>query len=148
MWMRQSAAPLDFMQFRSVNSSMVAGSYAMGTGFQLGVFDGKFFVSQLHGLFSYVYSFQDGHFYSTLDSGPLFSQNFVFILNLVSVLSLLTMDQQILELGITLTTFCKIQFSPLLMVKSFALNSMNEKYICDPSNRLKCTHQISASCPS
>lgn len=41
MWMRQPATPLDLIQFRSVNSSMVAGSYAMGSGFQLGVFDGK-----------------------------------------------------------------------------------------------------------
>ncbi|XP_037039464.1 uncharacterized protein LOC119076674 [Bradysia coprophila] len=45
LWMRQPAAPLDFMQFRSVNSSMVAGSYAMGSGVQLGVFDGWEFVS-------------------------------------------------------------------------------------------------------
>lgn len=40
MWMRQAAAPLDFMEFKSVNSSIVAGSYAMGSGFQLSVFDG------------------------------------------------------------------------------------------------------------
>jgi len=39
-WLRQSAAPLDFMQFKTVNSSMVAGSFATGTGFQLAVFDG------------------------------------------------------------------------------------------------------------
>lgn len=41
MWMRQSAAPLDFMQFRTGNSTMVAGAYAMSSGFQLGVFDGN-----------------------------------------------------------------------------------------------------------
>lgn len=39
-WLRQPSAPLDAMQFKSVNSSMVAGAYAMGPGFQLGVFDG------------------------------------------------------------------------------------------------------------
>lgn len=41
MWLRQPAIPIDAMQFRSVNSSIVAGAYAMGTGFQLGAFDGK-----------------------------------------------------------------------------------------------------------
>lgn len=41
MWMRQPAAPLDFMAFKSINSSIVAGSYAMGSGFQLSVFDGE-----------------------------------------------------------------------------------------------------------
>lgn len=40
MWLRQASAPLDFMQFKSINSSMVAGAYAMGPGFQLNVFDG------------------------------------------------------------------------------------------------------------
>ena len=40
MWMRQSSAPLDFMQFRTVNSSIVQGAFAMGSGFQLSAFDG------------------------------------------------------------------------------------------------------------
>lgn len=41
MWLRQSSSPIDAMQFRSIDSSMVAGAYAMGPGFQLGAFDGK-----------------------------------------------------------------------------------------------------------
>ncbi|KAJ6636545.1 Protein flp [Pseudolycoriella hygida] len=45
MWLRQPAAPIDAIQFKTVNSSNVAGSYAMGTGFQLGIFDGWQFLS-------------------------------------------------------------------------------------------------------
>lgn len=40
MWLRQPAGHLNSMQFKSINSSIVAGIYAMGTGFQLGVYDG------------------------------------------------------------------------------------------------------------
>lgn len=53
MWLRQPSAPLDFMQFKSLDSSMVAGAYAMGPGFQLNAFDGtklqstEFFHSEL-----------------------------------------------------------------------------------------------------
>ncbi|XP_037024097.1 uncharacterized protein LOC119065995 [Bradysia coprophila] len=45
LWMRQPAAAFDSMQFRSVNSSLVAGWYAIGSGVQLGVFDGWEFMS-------------------------------------------------------------------------------------------------------
>ncbi|XP_037024099.1 uncharacterized protein LOC119065996 isoform X2 [Bradysia coprophila] len=45
LWMRQPAAAFDSMQFRSVNSSMVAGEYAIGSGVYLGVFDGWEFMS-------------------------------------------------------------------------------------------------------
>ncbi|KAG4072576.1 hypothetical protein HA402_004665 [Bradysia odoriphaga] len=45
LWMRQPAAAFDYMLFRSVNSSLVAGLYATGSGAQLGVFDGWEFMS-------------------------------------------------------------------------------------------------------
>ncbi len=61
MWLREPAAPINAMQFRSVNSSMVAGVYAMGTGFQLGVFDGtRNFSHEIH--FEICKFFQDGNF--------------------------------------------------------------------------------------
>ncbi len=68
--MRQSGFALDWMQFKSEGSDIVQGTYALGTGFQLGVLDGLFcYIDKNYYIFN-VYEIKSGWAYMT-HSGQL-----------------------------------------------------------------------------